>query len=267
MFGSLKNHWQEYLIEAWGLGMFMISACFFAVILFYPESLFHFRNLFLLNVLMGLAMGLTAIGIILSPWGKRSGAHINPAFTLTFFRLGKIKAWDAIFYVLFQFIGGTIGVLISWMLLGQYLESSAVNFVVTVPGKEGIEAAFVAEFIISFLIMMMVLITTNSNKLMRFTPYFAGILIAVFIIFEAKYSGMSMNPARSFATSIVANNWIGWWLYLVSPLLAMFLAAEIYIRLKSKEEVKCAKLHHHNKQRCIFCEKPSGVLTKETVKN
>lgn len=265
MFGFIENHWQEYLIEAWGLGMFMVSACFFAAIFFYPNSPFHFQNLFLLNVLMGLAMGLTAIGIILSPWGKRSGAHINPAFTLTFFRLGKIKSWDAVFYVLFQFLGGTAGVLVSWLILGKYLEDSAVNFVVTVPGKDGVGIAFIAEFAISFLLMMMVLITVNSKKVMGLTPYLAGILIAVFIMFEAKFSGMSMNPARSFASSIVANNWIASWLYFISPLLAMFLAAEIYIRIKSKEAVKCAKLHHHNKQRCIFCEKPSGVLTKEVV--
>ena len=48
---------------------------------------------------MGLAMGLTAIGIIYSPWGKQSGAHLNPAVTLTFFRLGKVAPWDAVFYV------------------------------------------------------------------------------------------------------------------------------------------------------------------------
>lgn len=207
-------------------------------------------------------MGITAIGIILSPWGKRSGAHINPAFTLTFFWLGKIKIWDTFFYVLFQFIGGTAGVLISWLVLGKYLESSAVNFVVTVPGKEGVGVAFAGEFIISFLLMMMVLITTNSDKLMHFTPYLAGILIAVFIVFEAKYSGMSMNPARSFASSIVANNWTVWWLYYLSPLIAMFLAADVYLRWKSKEAVRCAKLHHANNQRCIFCGKPYEVLTK-----
>jgi aquaporin Z len=71
--------------------------------------------------IMGLAMGSTAIAIIYSPWGKRSGAHITPSTTLTFFRLGKVPRWDAIFYVASQFLGGVTGaaaavdVLDSWV--------------------------------------------------------------------------------------------------------------------------------------------------------
>lgn len=253
---TFSEHWQEYFIEAWGLGVFMISACFFGVLFFHPASPLTETNAAAHNFPMGLAMGLTAIGIILSSWGKRSGAHINPAFTLTFFRLGKIKFWDAAFYVLFQFIGGTLGVLLSWAILGKWLEDSAVNFVITVPGKEGLGVAFLAEFIISFLLMMMVLITTNSKNLMRFTPFLAGVLITLFITFENPFSGMSMNPARSFGSSLVANVWTDWWIYFIAPLAAMFFAAEIYVRLQGRNAVHCAKYHHHNKQRCIFCGKP-----------
>ena len=256
MIESLKNHWQEYLIEAWGLGVFMIAACVFGTFLFNPKSPFHFQNPFLLNVLMGLAMGLTAICIILSPWGKRSGAHINPSVTITFFRLGKIEFRDAAFYVFFQFIGGSLGVLLSWLLLGTRLENAAVKFVVTVPGTNGSAGAFAAEFIISFLLMTMVLVTSNSEKLSKYTAYFAGFLVAVFIVFEAQYSGMSMNPARTFGSAIVANVWTDWWIYFTSPVFGMLFAAEIYVRAAGKLAVKCAKLHHQNRQRCIFCGKP-----------
>ncbi|MBA3716071.1 MAG: aquaporin [Pyrinomonadaceae bacterium] len=264
MLASLKHHWPEYLIEAWGLGMFMIVACVCAAFIFAPASPLHISGTFPANLLMGLGMGLTAMGVMLSPWGKRSGAHINPSVTLTFYRLGKIKIWDALFYVVAQFIGGTAGVFLSWLILGAMLEAPEVNYVVTIPKEAGIAVAFIAEFIISFGLMIMVLITSNSEKLKNLTPYLAGLLITAYIVFEVKYSGMSMNPARTFASAIVGNIWTGWWLYFVSPPLAMLTAAEVYLFFKGSAAVKCAKLHHHNKQRCVFCNKQRVTATAKS---
>ena len=261
LLASLKHHWPEYLIEAWGLGMFMIVACVCAAFIFAPASPLHISGTFPANLLMGLGMGLTAMGVMLSPWGKRSGAHINPSVTLTFYRLGKIKMWDALFYVAAQFTGGTAGVFLSWLMLGEMLEAPEVNYVVTIPKQAGVAVAFIAEFIISFGLMMMVLLTTNSEKLKHLTPYLAGLLITAYIVLEVKYSGMSMNPARTFGSAIVGNIWTGWWLYFVSPPLSMLAAAQVYLFCKGSEAVNCAKLHHHNKQRCIFCHKPSETAT------
>ncbi len=117
MLEAIKNHWQEYLIEAWGLGAFMVSACAFGVVLFNPNSPLISLDPMLRNVLMGVAMGTTAIGIICSPWGKRSGAHINPSITFTFWRLGKVKGWDVLFYILAQFVGAGVGVLSAILIL------------------------------------------------------------------------------------------------------------------------------------------------------
>ncbi len=252
MLNSLRKHWQEYLIEAGGLGAFMISACAFGVLFFNPNSPLISLNVTLRNGLMGAAMGATAIAIFCSPWGMRSGAHINPAVTLTFFRLKKIESWDALFYISAQFAGGIFGVMFSWLLLGKLLEDSAVNFVVTLPGKDGAGIAFLAEIVISFLMMTMVLVTSNSLKLSRFTPYFAGFLVAFYITFENPLSGMSMNPARSFASALAAKNFTALWIYFIAPPLAMLFAAEVYVRVKGANKVYCAKFHHHNSRRCIF---------------
>ena len=261
----MKNHWQEYLIEACGLGAFMISACAFGVLLFNPNSPLTSLNAMLRNVLMGAAMGATAISIICSPWGKRSGAHINPAVTLTFLRLGKVKFYDAIFYILAQFAGGISGVLIAWFFLGKLLEDAAVNFVQTLPGRNGVFAALIAEIVISFLMMTMVLFTSNSLKLSRFTPFLAGILVATFITFENPLSGMSMNPARSFGSAFAARNFSAIWIYFIAPPLAMLLAAEVYARVKSVKEVYCAKFHHHNNERCIFNCRFDELVQKEEI--
>lgn len=263
MLNSLRRHWQEYLIEAWGLGAFMISACVFGVLLFYPESPLISLNAFLRNILMGVAMGATAIGIFCSPWGKRSGAHINPAVTLTFLRLGKVKFYDAVFYISAQFAGGVFGVFAAWIFLGKLLEDSAVNFVVTLPGKQGNGIAFIAEIVISFFMMTMVLWTANSLKLSRYTPFFAGLLVAIYITFENPLSGMSMNPARSFGSAFAANNFTAIWIYFIAPPLAMLFAGEVYVRVKGAKEIYCAKFHHHNNKRCIFNCRFEELKSKE----
>ena len=110
MLDAIRKHWPEYLMEAAALGTFMVSATVFTVLLFHPASPLWIANDLARRAVMGLAMGLTAIGIIYSPWGKQSGAHMNPALTFTFYRLRKIAGWDAFFYVAFQFMGGLGGV-------------------------------------------------------------------------------------------------------------------------------------------------------------
>src|ERR1043166_1394439 len=155
LLASLQSHWPEYLMEAASLALFMISACVFGVLLEHPGSPIHqaLEGPLIRRALTGLAMGLTAIGIIYSPWGQRSGAHMNPAVTLTFLTLGKVAPWDALFSIISQFIGGAAGVIIGGALIGMPLQDTSVNYAVTVPGPAGPYIAFFAEFAISMLMM------------------------------------------------------------------------------------------------------------------
>ena len=141
------DNWHEYLMEAGGLGVFMISACIFTTVLEHPGSPVHqwIGSAFVRRTIIGAGMGLTAIGLIYSPWGKQSGAHLNPSVTVTFLRLGKLKRTDDFFYVLAQFIGAEAGVMVSSFLLRPWISHSAVNYAVTVPGAAGTAIAFAAE--------------------------------------------------------------------------------------------------------------------------
>ncbi len=197
-------------------------------------------------------MGLTAIGIFYSPWGQRSGAHMNPAVTLTFLSLGKIAPWDAVFYVVSQFLGGIAGVFAANLLIGPPLQHGAVNYVATMPGPDGAGVAFAAEYIISVLMMSMVLWVSNSRRLSRFTPLFAGALVATFITFEAPLSGMSMNPARTVGSAFNAGDWTAVWIYFAAPVGAMLFASVLYRFRRGSHAVFCAKFHHSNNQPCIF---------------
>ena len=259
MTDALKRHWSEYLIEGVSLGLFMISAFCFGTLLEHPASPVHqaIPNPLLRRLLMGLAMGSTAIGIIYSPWGKRSGAHINPAITLTFFRLGKIARWDATFYIVAQFIGGLLGALSAAFLLSAWAAHPSVNYVVTAPGNAGAPVAFLAEIAIIFLLMTVILHVSNNSRLHHFTGLCAGALVAIYITVEAPLSGMSMNPARTFASAVPAHHWAALWIYFTAPLIGMLAAAKVYVRARGVHSVVCAKLHHENNKRCIFCGKPA----------
>jgi len=203
-------------------------------------------------------MGLTAIAIIYSPWGKQSGAHINPSTTLTFFRLGKVHGWDAIFYICAQFIGSAFGVAVVAALIPTLVSHPAVRYVVTVPGSTGIPAAFAAEIAISFLLMTIVLSVSNSSRLSSYTGLFAGLMVATYITLEAPFSGMSMNPARTFGSAISANVWTALWIYFTAPPIGMLAAAELYLWRNGQRAVKCCKYHHNNNKRCIFCGANGG---------
>jgi len=263
----MKKHWPEYLMESAGLGFFMISACLFVALLEHPSSPVNaaIPDPTTRRVLMGMAMGLTAIAIIYSPWGKQSGAHINPSVTFTFFRLGKVRAWDAAFYIIAQFMGAAAGVLIAHLILGKIASHPHVNYAATFPGMDGVVIAFLAEVVISFILMTVILHVSNTPAIARYTGIFAGILVATYITFEAPLSGMSMNPARSLGSSLFAGNHSGLWIYFTAPLFGMLLAAEAYVRMKGAAAVSCAKLHHQNDRRCIHCGFP-GVVKSENVR-
>lgn len=254
MVTALKAHWPEYFLEAAELGLFMISACAFTVLLFHPGSPItrEIQSDILRRTMMGVAMGSTAVAIIFSPLGKRSGAHFNPAVTLTYVRLGKIAPADAAFYILFQFIGSIAGVAIASGILGNLLAHAAVNYAVTVPGHKGPTPAFLAELVIAFILMTVILTVSNHKRWARWTGLFAGALIATYISTESPISGMSMNPARTLGSAFGAHLWTSLWIYFTAPPLGMLLAAELFKSIKGDQAVSCAKLHHFNDMRCIF---------------
>jgi aquaporin Z len=232
----------------------MVSAAMFATALYHPSSPLAggISNEWVRRGVMGLAMGLTAVGIIYSPWGQRSGAHMNPAVTLTFFRLGKVERPDLLGYVAAQFIGGIAGIAVCALLLGRLVSHPSINYVVTTPGAGGEPEAFLAETAMAFGMMLMILAVSNAPSVARFTGVFAGLLVCLYITVEAPVSGMSINPARTFGSAVLAGHFAGLWIYFTAPPLGMLLAAELYARRVGIHRVMCAKLHHPDCGSCIF---------------
>jgi aquaporin Z len=243
---TVRRHWHLYLFEGAELGIFMLSACFFDVLLYCTASpvTTWIGNASVRGLLMGASMGGTAVLIIHSNMGKRSGAHFNPAITLTYLWLGKIQPVDALFYVFGQFLGGAAGVGIAALFLGNRLVAPPVRYVVTVPGIYGDAGAFAAELFMAALLMGTVLWTSNRAAWAKSTSYLVGVLITFYVLVFGPISGFSINPARTVASAVFAHVWTGAWIYFTAPLLGMFAAAAVYVTAFGREGVTCAKLHH-----------------------
>jgi aquaporin Z len=241
----------ELIEMAW----YLFFTCVFATLLQHPVSPIRhlLPNAAFRRACFGISVGVTVAAVILTPWGKQSGGHLNPAMTFTFYRLGKVKLWDAIFYGVAQFAGATAGVVLATSLLHGAPGNPTIRYAATLPGRYGAGVAFIAEVVISFVLMFTVLFASNHNLLSRYTPYFVGALYAIFIALETPLSRMSMNPARTFGSAFRGHYWQALWVYFLAPTLGMLLAAELFLWLRHGIGPYCAKLHHANDKRCIFC--------------
>lgn len=241
-------------IDGMLLGLFMISAATFGTWLESPDSSMRqvLADPFWRRAVMGVLMGGTAVALIYSPLGKKSGAHFNPATTLTFLRLGRIAPRVAVGYVLAQFLGGALGLWLASWWLAPAIASPEVHFVATLPGPWGRISAFGAEVGMALALMTVVLHLSQSRRWNRWTGLVAGCFVALYITFEAPVSGMSINPARTFASALLAQDFTSLWLYFTAPVLGMVLAAELFVRRRGLHAVLCAKLHHDNPHACVF---------------
>jgi aquaporin Z len=263
---TLRAHLPEYLIEAVALAAFLVSAAAFTVLLEHPASAVHrvLPDPVVRRVLMGVAMGGTLVAIVYSPWGRRSGAHMNPALTLAFWRLGKVRWTDAAGYMAAQFLGAVAVMALLRGLAGRVLSNPAVNYVATTPGRWGTWAAWLAEAAIS-LVLVYVVLGVAGSRASRFTGLVAGFLVAAYIAIESPVSGMSMNPARTLGPALVAGDPSTLWLYFTAPTGGMLAGALLWHTTVTPVRPVCAKYDHDPRYRCIHCgHVPKGAHAHES---
>jgi len=251
---AIRTHWREYLMEGTEIAALMLSTCIWGTLIYGNESPFKsfgFSQSFK-SMLMGTAIAITTFLIIRSPFGRRSGAHFNPAVTLTFLWLGRIHRWDAVSYIASHFAGAVAGVLAARQILGMRLSAPSVRYMVTLPGKYGSPIAFLGEFLLSGLFMSTILYASNHRFLARFTPAFVALVTILYFVLSTSISGFSVNPARTFSSALFAWIWQGIWIYFSAPCLGMLTAAAIYIRRMGLDHVYCAKVFHDMRSTCPF---------------
>ena len=250
---SLRRHFAEYLCEYLGTAI-MMTIGVGAVALFWgraspmPDMIPSPRlRLFCTGLLF--AGGGTLV--VYSRLGQRSGAHLNPAVTLAFWRLGKIEGRDAIAYTVAQFLGAVTGVLLVVVAASETVRS--IQMGATMPG-EGVSpfGAFGAETVMTFALVLLILVCVNAPRLAPRTGLFAGALVVFLVATAAPISGTSLNPARSAAPALVAAAFEHQWIYLVAPPLGALLAVIVFRRVWQEQRPLCGKLYHTERYPCIF---------------
>lgn len=256
---ALRRGWPAYACEGLGLGGFLFVVGVVDAVVWAPQSPVSplIASDTAKRAVVGVAAGLYLIALIYSPFGHESGAQINPSITRAYLRLGKIRLLDAGFYIGAQFIGAVLGVLVFAAVMPAWAAAPQVNYIVTAPGIWGYVGAFVAEFCITFAMMLLVLESSNRPRLKRYTGVFCGSFLAFLILVESPISGTSLNPARSTGSAVIAGGWYNLALYFIAPVLGAQLAIVAFRRGNKARPVACAKLHHpsaghRSADRCIM---------------
>jgi len=244
---SLRRHWPEYAIEGGFLALFVLAA---GVAWAWLQASGG-ADPVLRRVVAGLVPGLLLMAMIYSPWGRRSGSHMNPAITLAYLRLGKVGRWDGMFYILAQLAGALAGVL---LLRGGALlpPASPPASLAASLGPGNAWVALATGFVLSATVMLLILFTSNHASWFRWTGVVVGLMVMLLAACVAPLAGFGMNAAQLLAVDATGDVGALRWLNLLPPLLGMQLAIEVYRLFTGRSQVLCAKLAHNTHGRCIF---------------
>lgn len=247
-------NWAEYGAELLGtacLVFFGLSAVVFNMGKGLPmEQLIPNHSIRLL--ITGLMFSGSGSLVAISPLGKLSGAHVNPAVSLAFWAQGKMHRHDLGGYIIGQLLGAIAGAALLVFVWGKYARS--VTNGMTLPGDGyPLWYVFLAEVSLTCLLVLAIFIFVSNHHLMRWTPFMTWLLVATMVWLEAPISGTSLNPARSLGPALVTRFLQDQWLYCVAPPLGAMLAVGVFRLLTfGQRELLTGKLFHVPHYRCIF---------------
>ncbi|MGA9761196.1 MAG: aquaporin [Gaiellaceae bacterium] len=192
-------------------------------------------------VTIGLAFGLIVAAIALSPLGRRSGAHLNPAVTLGFWLRGHVHPHDLAGYTIAQLVGALAATALLRGVWGGW--ASRISDAATIPAVSPLAAAGI-ECGLTAALILLVFGFLSSRRTARWTPAALVVALPILIRIGAPYSGASMNPARSIGPAVVSGNFRSIWVYLVAPPAGAICAVLAIKLLAPEREMLTAKLFH-----------------------
>lgn len=176
-----------------------------------------------------MAFGLSVVAMAYTIGGI-SGCHINPAITLGVFLSGRMNGKDAGMYMLFQFIGAVIGSAILWVLTENAgLVGTGAN---DLQNNVSVVGGLLAEIVFTCVFVLVVLGATSKTN--GATNNFAGLAIGLALVLVhlvcIRYTGTSVNPARSFGPALFQGGTAltNLWIFIIGPFVGGALAAGVW---------------------------------------
>lgn len=223
-------HPRLYWAELWGTTILVSAGVSVVIVMFGRGSpaVALLPNEGARRLVTGFLFGLVGALVTVSPLGRVSGAHINPAVSIAFLAEGKLAPRDALGYVVAQLLGGLVSIplLAAWGDFGR-----SVHYGATIPrAGEAPWLPLLGEVCVTYALVTLIFVMASHRRTRHFTPWSIAPLFAVMVWLEAPLSGTSANPARSLGPAVLAGSLSSLWIYLLGPTTGALLAVA-FLRL------------------------------------
>jgi glycerol uptake facilitator-like aquaporin len=170
-------------------------------------------------LIVGALVAVLVASLILSPAGRMSGGHMNPAISLAMWRFGVFPVAGLLPYVAAQLLGSVIGVLAARAVWGKAVQSEPVLCAVIRPAPAWSPVRlFAAEFVGMAVIVFLVGYFLSKLQFAPFVPWLVGVLVGLGISLLGTQTGGSLNPARQFGPAVVSGIMAELWVFLIAPM-------------------------------------------------
>ena len=185
-------------------------------------------------------VGILLALLIVSPLGRWSGGHFNPAVTVSFWLLGALPGKDAAPYLTAQALGSLAGTALGRLVWGAVVSRSPVAYAVIQPAHGSTHAlVFIIEAASIVALMGAVTFFQTRPALTRLTPAIAGLAVALLIASTGAWTGGSFNPARQFGPALLAGQHAFLGTYIVGPLAGALAVAIVHRMSRTKRVLTC----------------------------